>query len=185
MSRLLWLLIAVLAVACAEPPNKELDQAQGAIDAARAAGAERYATTEFTAATTALRDAGQAVAQRDYRLALNLALEGREQAQNAARVAAETRARLRGEVERAMAETQALLSQTRARLADPGRPTRAQRRALATVAETLTGIEHDLQEAGAAMKQEDYLAVGPRLAEARERLAAADAAIERAFARPR
>jgi len=38
-------LLAVLVVtACGEPPNKEMDQAQGAIDAARAAGADRYAT---------------------------------------------------------------------------------------------------------------------------------------------
>ena len=30
-------------IACASPPQREIDQAQGAIDAARAAGAERYA----------------------------------------------------------------------------------------------------------------------------------------------
>ena len=46
------------------PPNKEMDQAQGAIDAARAAGAERYAATEYTAATEALKNANDAVAGR-------------------------------------------------------------------------------------------------------------------------
>src|SRR5919197_6527706 len=90
---------AVLAAACGDPPNKEMDQAQGAIDAARAAGADRYATEEYTAATTTLKQANEAVTQRDYRLALNLALESREHAQNAARDAANTRARIRGEVE--------------------------------------------------------------------------------------
>ena len=32
MVRLAWLLVALLAAACAEPPNAEMDQAQGAID---------------------------------------------------------------------------------------------------------------------------------------------------------
>ena len=68
-----------------EPPDKEMQQAQGALDAARAAGADRYATEEFTAATLALVNAKEAVDQRDYRLALNHALDSRERAQNAAR----------------------------------------------------------------------------------------------------
>ena len=83
-------LAALLASACTSPPNKEMDQAQGAIDAARAAGAERYAATELAAANTALKNANDAVQQGDYRLALNHALDSREQAQNAARVAADT-----------------------------------------------------------------------------------------------
>src|SRR6266508_3029321 len=98
------LFAALLLSACGDPPNKEMDQAQGAIDAARAAGADRYATTEYTAATDALKRAQDAVAQRDYRQALNEALDRREHAQNSAREAAETRAQLRGEVERDMAQ---------------------------------------------------------------------------------
>ena len=93
------ILAAVLVTACGgDPPNKEMDQAQGAIDAARAAGADRYATTEYTAANDALTRAQDAVGQRDYRQALNEALDSREHAQNAAREAADTKAQLRGEV---------------------------------------------------------------------------------------
>src|SRR5688572_14820112 len=43
-----WLLI-LLVIGCAEPPTREMDQAQGAIDAAKAAGAEKYAADEYTA----------------------------------------------------------------------------------------------------------------------------------------
>ena len=68
-------LFVALAGACTSPPNKEMDQAQGAIDAARAAGAEQYASTEFAAATTALKSANDAVEQGDYRLALNHAID--------------------------------------------------------------------------------------------------------------
>src|SRR4051812_28547144 len=100
-----WLLAAlVLLPACADPPTKELTQAQSAIDAARAAGAERYATDEFHSATQALKDANAAVDQRDYRLALDHALESRDRAQAAARDAAETKGRTRTEVERTMAD---------------------------------------------------------------------------------
>ena len=106
-----------------------MDQAQGAIDAARAAGAEQYAATEYTAATQALKQANDAVTERDYRLALNYALESREQAQNAARTAADTRAKLRGDVERSIAEAKALIAQAHARM--DGRHASARSRAAA------------------------------------------------------
>ena len=57
-----------------------MQQAQGAIDAARAAGADQYAREEFTAAEDALKRSHEAVAQRDYRQALNTALDARERA---------------------------------------------------------------------------------------------------------
>jgi hypothetical protein len=94
-SRPAFLAAALLVCACAEPPNKEIGQAQGAVDSARAIGADRYAPEEYAAATTALKQAGDAVNDRDYRLALNHAIESREHAQNAAREAADRRARAR------------------------------------------------------------------------------------------
>ena len=147
------LLVALLA-ACTDPPHKEMDQAQGAIDAARAAGADRYAATEFAAANTALKNANDAVQQGDYRLALNHAIDSREQAQNAARVAADNRAQLRGDVERLMAEVKALDTQVRAWIASPASArTPRTRRAAQQVVTQATG---DLQKAGSAMKAEDY-----------------------------
>ena len=77
-----------LSVGCATPPTREMDHAQGAIDAARAAGADRYATEQYGAAVKALQNAEAAVGQRDYRLALNYALDGRDRAQRAAKEAA-------------------------------------------------------------------------------------------------
>ena len=147
-------LVAFLVSACTSPPNKEMDQAQGAIDAARAAGADRYATTEFAAANTALKNANDAVQQGDYRLALNHALDSREQAQNAARVAADTRVKLRGDVERSMAEVTALAAQVRAWIASPAsaRTPRTRRNAQQVV----THATGELQKAGSAMQAEDY-----------------------------
>jgi hypothetical protein len=145
-----WLLTALLACACGSPPHKEMDQAQGAIDAAKAAGAEKYAPPEYAAAQKALSQANEAVDQRDYRLALNHALESREQAQNAARTAADTRARLRGDTERTLAEVTSLIVQTRNRLSALP-PARARR-----LRQALTVSGEEVQKAGKAIQAEDY-----------------------------
>jgi hypothetical protein len=156
LARGAWFVVILAAISCAEPPHKEMDQAQGAIDAARAAGAEQYAATEYAAATQALKQANDAVTGRDYRLALNYALESREQAQNAARTAADTRAKLRGDVERSIAEAKALIAQARARLNGPSSSQipRATRR---TAQQQLKQLEGDLQKADAALQAEKYL----------------------------
>jgi hypothetical protein len=184
MSRLAWLLVALLATACAEPPNKEMDQAQGAIDAARAAGADRYAATAYTSATDALTKANEAVALGDYRLALNHALESREQAQNAAREGAETRARLRGEIERSMAEVAGLLAQASTELEAARKVPRVQRRALAGAATVIASINKDVQEAGEATTREDYIAARAALEGVKPRLEQALGSIKAAAPRP-
>jgi hypothetical protein len=180
-----WLLVAVLTAACGTPPNKEMDQAQGAIDAARAAGADRYAAQEFEGATASLQAAHDAVAQRDYRLALNHALESRERAQNAAREAADTRARLRGEVERAMAEVDALLAQARMRV-DAAAGARVPRRTIADLRDTLAGVDDDVQEARAGIQAEEYTQAQAALAGLKTRIEEVLARLETASpGRPR
>jgi hypothetical protein len=162
---------ALLVWSCAEPPNKELGQAQGAIDSARAVGADRYATEEYTAATNAMKLANDAVGQRDYRLALNHALESREHAQNAAREAADRRAQVRGDVERSMAEVAALLAQANSRVA-AAEQARVPRRTLREAQQALATINDDVQKAGAAMKAEDYMEAQRLLTGIKERMAA-------------
>jgi hypothetical protein len=163
-----WLLPACLAAAlltaaCDEPPNKEMDQAQGAIDAARAAGAEQYASAEYKAAVDALAQSRQAVTIRDYRLALNNALDSFQRAQNAAREAADTKARLRGEAERTMAEIAVLLAEARMHV-DTAETRRVPRNTLRTARTQLAHANEEVQEAGAAMKSGDYPGVVKLLA---------------------
>jgi hypothetical protein len=93
-----------------------MQQAQGAIDAARAAGAEQYALEEFTAAQEALKHAREAVDQRDYRLALNHALDSRERAQNAAKEAGDHKATARADADRALMDASAALVDARLKL---------------------------------------------------------------------
>lgn len=164
-----WVLALVLLTACGTPPHKEIDQAQGAIDAARAAGADRLATEELNAANASLKLANDAVGQRDYRLALNHALESREHAQNAARVAAETHGRLRGDVERATIEITALMAQANGRLATAER-TRVARRIVTDARQSLATANSDVQKAGAAVETQDFAAAQALLTGAKQRI---------------
>ena len=170
------LFAAFLTPGCGAPPNKEMDQAQGAIDAARAAGADRYATGEYTAATAGLERAQDAVAQRDYRQALNEALDSREHAQNAAREAANNKAQARGEVERNMAQIAALIAEANTRLAAATKA-RVPRRVLRGPQEALAAIDQDVQKAGEAIQADDYLSAKAALQGVNERIAKAMAAL--------
>lgn len=158
VGRRLALVILVLSASCAEPPNKEINQAQGAIDAARAAGADRFAAAEFAAATDALKRAEEAVAAGDYRLALNHAIDSRERAQSAAKMAVEGRADARGQAERAIAEVATLISRAQAQLKDPD-IVRLNGRTLRAPRATVAAAEKMLQEARSALAGENYAAV--------------------------
>ena len=172
-----FLVAALFVAGCADPPNKEMDQAQGAIDAAKAAGAEKYATTEYSAAETALKNANQAVTAGDYRLALNAALESREHAQNAAREAADSKARIRGEVERSMAEIATLMAQANTRRSAAQRA-RVPARILAESAREVDAASAAVQKAGEEIAADDYIAALAALKGVKERLEIAVATMD-------
>jgi HAMP domain-containing protein len=172
VGRRLALVILILSASCGEPPNKEINQAQGAIDAARAAGADRFAATEFAAATDALKRAEQAVAVGDYRLALNHAIDSRERAQSSAKMAVEGRADARGQAERAIAEVATLISRAQAQLKDPD-IVRLNGRTLRQPRATVAAAEKMLQEARSALAAENYAAVTATLNGAAANLQAA------------
>src|SRR6185436_2499336 len=160
--RRLALITAILSVSCAEPPNKEMNQAQGAIDAARAAGADKFAAAEFAAAQDALKKSEEAVAAGDYRQALSHALDSRERAQNAAKLAVDGRADARGAAERAVTEVATLLARAEARLKDPP-IARLPRPTLAAPRATTASAAKSLQEARTALGKDDYPGVNRTL----------------------
>lgn len=179
-----WVAPAVLTIAlaaggCAEPPNKEMDQAQGALDAAKAAGAEQYAPAEYAAAASALERSHEAVAQSDYRLALNHALDSRERAQNAARQAADGKAQARAETERTMAQVSNLIVQANARL-ETARKARVSRRLLARPAQEVATISEEVQKTGELLKAGRYNEARPLLQDLNSRILKTIAAIAEA-----
>jgi small-conductance mechanosensitive channel len=176
-------LLLLLTAGCSEPPQKEINQAQGAIDAARAAGADKYAVDEYTAATSALQKSHDAVEQRDYRQALSYALDARERAQDAARQAADGKARARSAAEAAFTEISARAQQldTRIKTAEAARvPARELQKSRATLAETRGA----LQEARTAIDGGSYEDISSKLAPYRSRLDAALTDVEGIPQRP-
>jgi hypothetical protein len=157
MRRLSALLVMILlAAGCSEPPNKEINQAQGAIDAARAAGAEQYAPEAFTAATAALQQSHEAVDQRDYRLALSRAIDASERAQDAAKAAADGKATARSQAELIVSTTNAAALALEAKL-QAADAARVPARDLAGPRRTAKDASLTLQKARAALKSGAYL----------------------------
>jgi uncharacterized protein DUF4398 len=149
---------SIFAMACGTPPDKEMQQAQGAIDAARAAGADKYAQEEFAAAQTALKKAQDAVADRDYRLALNHALDSREQAQNAAKDAADQKATVRTDADRAVNAAMAALNDAHTQL-KAAETAHVPLRTLAEPRRIITDADAAVQKARAQFAAGDYLGV--------------------------
>jgi hypothetical protein len=166
---------AAALAACAEPPTREISQAQGALDTARAAGAEAYARNEFQAADAALKKAHAAVAERDYRQALSFALDAREQARTAAREAAAARARAATEVALRIDAAARAVEGARTRLAGPA-GTRELRARLGPALDELTT---QLQEARSTVAAGDYARAAERTRAIEQRLAAVTADLPR------
>lgn len=157
MLRLAALLCALtLCAACSEPPQKEIDRAQGGIDAARAAGADQYAAAEIAAATTSLQQAHEAVDQRDYRLALARAVDASEHAQEAAKEAADGKARARSEAESAIHSASAAIQQLQTKLKTPP-ALRLSDAELKPARQALSDGERAVQKARAALEKGGYL----------------------------
>lgn len=164
------MLIALVAVACAEPPTKEFHQAEGAVQAARAAGAAVYAPESLANAERELQRYDTAVAQRDYRLALNHALTAREQAERAASEAGTRKAALLSETERLLMRLAADLETGRRYAASATRAQAADARALRSL---IPEVEKALQETRALLEQDDVPAARARLDGLQARLAQA------------
>ncbi|MGE0451667.1 MAG: hypothetical protein AB7Q29_18985 [Vicinamibacterales bacterium] len=166
-----------------DPPEKEMQQAQGALDAARAAGADKYAVDEYGAAQLALAHAREAVAQRDYRLALNHALDSRERAQNSAAQAADGLAAARVEADRALTAADAALAAADARLR-AAEAAKVADKLLAEPRGTIDTAHTGVQEARALFENGSYLDVPDSVRAATAPLADAVRAIEAASAPP-
>jgi hypothetical protein len=161
--------VATLTAACADPPDREIQQAQTAIDAAKAAGADRYSPDEFNAAQEALKQAHDAVGQRDYRLALNHALDAREKAQDAVKLAADHKVTARGDADRAIAAMMQSMAEARSRL-KTAENARAPARTLASARTTINAVEPAVQKARAAREGGDFLAAIDTAKDATSRL---------------
>lgn len=163
--------VVLLTCACSEPPTKERQQAEAGLVAARAAEAATYAPADLQAAEAALQKYDEAVAQRDYRQALNLAQEARDRAYDATTHATSEKTAARGLAEKLVAELDALSKAASARLAGAGPPgPRLTSQAAERLRAALRAAPGVLQEARALLDQRDYRGATLRLTPAVEAL---------------
>ncbi|HMD34553.1 MAG TPA: hypothetical protein VKH42_06280 [Vicinamibacterales bacterium] len=176
--------IALTAIACGgNPPDKEITQAQAAIEAARGAGADQYAKTEYAAAQDALKRSVDAVADRDYRLALNHALDARERAEAAARQAVDGKVIARADADRAVRDLTAALSEARARLKS-AESAHVAPRIVGESRRAIAGAETAVQKARTAIEAGDYTSATALIAETAAQLRAATHDLEVAQSAP-
>jgi chromosome segregation ATPase len=180
------LILAVLllgATGCSEPPRKEIDQAQAAVDLALASGADKYAAEEYTAAAAGLQKARAAVDLRDYRQALSDAIDARQRAQDAIKQAVAGKARARQAAEASMREVTARVRQLQSHFETaeaahvPPKELRPSRAALADV-------QKSLQEARTEIGAGNYDKAAAVLSEVRKKLDAAGREVENIPQRP-
>jgi chromosome segregation ATPase len=178
------IIIAFLTLGCSEPPTKERKQAEEALAAARAAGAETYAPERLQAAEAALQKYDGAVAQRDYREALNFALDARDGAYAAASRATTEKAAASGRANSQIEELEELMKTANARLTGTGAPgPRLSSQAAERLRAALRSAPVALQEARARIDQQDYrgavLRLTPVIEAFQRELSASDAAAGR------
>jgi hypothetical protein len=176
-----WALLALLVLfttACGgDPPEREMQQAQDAIDAALAASADVYAAKELAAAEAALTSAGAAVVARDYRLALNHALDSRQRAQTAAKLAADGMAAARVEADRSITRAAMGVEGMRTRLKQSD-VSRLPARTVAAVRASVVDADKRVQEARTALDRGDYKAAQVSATAANDTLSAASRDLE-------
>lgn len=177
------LLLALALSGCSEPPTKEIDQAQAAIDGAKTEGADTYAVDEYTAAVTALQKSHASVDQRDYREALNYAIDARQRAIDAARQATIAKGHTRAAAEKLVTDCSARVSQLDTDLTVAG-AAHVPARDLRSARTTLADAQSALQETRTAMEAGKYAEVTTALTEVRRKLDAAIASVDALRQRP-
>jgi len=180
-----WILALLLlaAAGCSAPPQKEIDQAQAAVDLARTSGAETYAAEEYAAAVGGVAKARAAVDQRDYRQALSYAIDSRQRAQNAVRQAAAGKVEAKSATEASLAAVSSELIQIEDRL-KAAETARVPAKELRAPRALLTDVRKGLQEARTEIGAENYAKAGEILTTVRKKLDDAGHDVENIPQRP-
>lgn len=166
MKQLFWcsLLIGLAVLSgCAQPPTVELNAAQKAIEDARTAQTDKYATEEFGAAQKALADATAEIANqdksfvltRDYTTAKHLLKDVGARAQTAQSAGSANKEKTKHEVEALIQDTAASLEATKAGMekAQKGKTTAD----LVALKSDLNTLSAKMDEAKTFANKGDYL----------------------------
>ncbi len=161
---LLTVCMLAFVVGCAKAPQEAIDAANAALEAAKSAEADRYATAEYSAAKDSLDAANAEVEKQNSKFALfrnygdaSRILQSAVNAANAAASAAATnKEQVKAEAEQLMAQAQTAVTEAKGLMkrAPRGKEGRA---ALDLIQSDLSAVETQLSEAGSAMTSGDFL----------------------------
>jgi chromosome segregation ATPase len=96
--------VSLLTFACASPPEAEKKAADAAVSAATAAGADKYAPSEFSAMTAAVQKAESEMSKKAYKEAKASYEAVKDLAEKAAKAAAAGKAAATADVEKQIAD---------------------------------------------------------------------------------
>ncbi len=96
--------VSLLTFACASPPEAEKKAADAAVSAATAAGADKYAPSEFSATTAAVKKAESEMSSKAYKEAKASYAAVKDLAEKAATAAAAGKAAAKAEAEKQIAD---------------------------------------------------------------------------------
>ena len=96
--------MSLLAFACASPPEAEKKAADAAVSAAQSAGAEKYAPSEFSAMTAAVKKAESEMSNKAYKEAKASYESAKDLADRAAKAAESGKAAAKTEAEKQLAD---------------------------------------------------------------------------------
>jgi hypothetical protein len=186
--RWVLLVVAAVAVGCAEPPNQAIESADQALNAARQAEASDYAPAALAAAEDARRklDAELAAQQekfalmRSYKTAEQLATEVTTAADQAASQARAEKQRQGQEVTQMLATAREELVAVDA-LLDKAPRTKGTKADLAALSSDLAGVETALNDAGEAIAAERFREARAKVDAANESMAVVRTAVEAAM----
>jgi hypothetical protein len=168
MRRILWvaavLVAAVALSSCAKAPQADYDAAKAKLDEARQAEAQKYAPSEFQAASDTLSAAqtemeaqnGKFALVRKYGRTKSLIASAQSLAENAKQAAIEGKERTKNEAQELLTQAQAAVdsASTMISKAPKGKETK---QALDEIKNDLQGAQSSLQDAHASFDREDYL----------------------------
>lgn len=164
--------VVVLVLAtfgCASPPEAEKKAGEEALSAARAAGAERYASGDLAAATSALTEAEGQIAAKQYDKAKSAYIKVKELADRAAKAVEAGKASMKAEVEQQLADAERRWQGLEGKVKTAGKKLKTEQK---------QAWDADAKAAGEALETAKA-AVGSDPAVAKEKLAAVSATLDK------
>lgn len=182
--------IALLATSCAKPPQVEIDAAKAAVEAAKAAEANRYIPAEFNALQDSLNSALTMVENQKSKFALFRSYKDAKAKLITVTTLAETvqtnagirKEEVKAEVQQSIAEANTLVQEVKDLIAKAPRGKEG-KEALEAIQNDLTLVEASLAEVNTLVNNGDYLTAQDKVNAAKETAMGLKTELEEAIAK--